>query len=1398
MKRNFLFPCLIVAVVLLAAFVSCNQDLPVGTKALSTPSNLHIQDNVLYWSAVDYASGYVVKIDSREEQTSTNSYSLESLPTGKYRIAVKAVGDGVRYSSSSFSGSIEYINESIDSEGTFGSFEELNAKESYIGYGINIIDASEITSKNIKVTYPIFDIEKLMKERLIKSNEHYNTFISIDGSTIEEYNKKRSMSSSSTLGMDVYAKASLFGSKLGASASFSLGMASRFTATSKDVESQYFLNVISENQNYWLMLQSSESRYKELLSEEFKHDLYDASFSPARLFDKYGTHLLTSVAMGGNIAMYYTLYSYEKNVDLNSYAALAQKIKTNIEAAYGGTKVSAGNEGGFSVAYSYTEEAKSNGIQVDKRIICVGGGTFGINNEETLYDNYFDWQRSLEEHPVVFGIKDSNSLYPIWELLDTSVEGAADRYNELYSYFQKYGDESYDYMCEMYGISPSVDPTEIKNIRVDGELVDTGNTIDVKAGTNVKITFDVDDFATKYSKTFSLCDEGANYIGYEGGKPVTKSYVSFDSESSGTMIIDSAIPAGTTYKVKITAGTISKVLTFYVMTSCNVVFNTRFSDVFVPKYMAVSFGSYIPRPNVSKAGYRLIGWFRDVDNTSEFDFDTDTVNGNLVLYAKWEAIKPTVTFNCNGGEGGVQTKTIGYNSTVEVPINPTRSGYRFTGWFVDPECTSKFDFNTKLCDNITLYAGWDAIQYRVDFVAGEGAYPVASVYTNEEKSFKITEPNTERPYYTIDGWYRDDKFTNRFSFDEYITSNLTLYAKWKPTPIRVVFVDDEGNTAKTISNEEIPEQVTDISKGFRVASVSNPVKEGSDFKGWYFKGNKVPDIGFYTGFTPTDDVIKIVAVFSDSTYAITINYQFDIGVDGAVLPVSRTVTQSYGTEYSISHPIVKGYETPSVTCGTTVCNERITVVYRLQSYDLNVKCLDPSGELLGSNVMGSVKYQSSYNFDPVQIKGYTADEPLISGVMDSEGKEVSIYYSPIVRVASFDVNDSNLLTEVSFSDASVELTYRTTKSLGVPKADYYRFKGWFTKKDGGEQLTDYNGIPLSKTIPDYLDEGLWCLIDDKTFYAHWELEKENYKYVADRKGLESINNNPSDNYFIVNDISLAGEQWVPIQNFSGVLDGGNHSITGMTIDQEGRALSEDVLYGLFSSIDVKGVVKDLKLEDCSIKVSANHSGEGQIFAGALCGRNYGEVNDVGINNASICVLRDKSCIGGACGSNGGSLTNCTAKGLVLGENGDAGGLVGLNSGSILDSNVSGVSLRFYVANSNRSLGGFAGILFSGSVLKGCYVEGDSYVYLGSSSNMHRYNIFGSHNYCFLKPEVGRLFGRTDFSTWQANKDHISVKGNKMLSFGSSADSSDVSMLQDTNRIESDCWFRNGELIGRVD
>lgn len=1073
-KKNL---CIVLIIgLLLALFVSCNQDSPIGdARTLNTPNNLHVQNDTLYWSSVDYASGYVVRIDAREEQTSTNSYSLAALSSGKHSLSVKAIGDGVRYNSSAFSAAIEYSR--IESEeGTFDSFDEINTRESYIGYGINIIEASEITSKNIKVTYPIFNTEKLMDERLIKSNEHYNAFTSIEGRTIEEYNRNQSTSASITSGMNASAKASLFGAKVGASASFSVGISTRFKATSKEVESQYFLDVISENQNYWLILQTSESRYKELLADEFKRDLYDASISPARLFDKYGTHLLTSVAMGGNIAMYYTLYSYEKDVSLESYASLTQTIKSNIEAAYGGIKGSIGTETNFNEAYSYAEEARVSSIQVDKRIICAGGGTYGINNEETLYANYFDWQKSLDTSPVVIGIKDSNSLYPIWELLDTTVEGAASRYEELYSYFQKYGNESYDYMCEKYSITPSVAPTEISNVCIDGRSVDIDAPIEVKAGTDVRITFDVDDLATKYSKTFSLCDEGARYTDYdETGKPVTKSYVTFDSSSIGTMIIDSSIPVGTMYKVRIAAGNVSKVLTFSIMPSYNVSFNTRFPDISVRSYQA-AYGTYIPRPNVSKEGYRLIGWFTDSGNKNEFDFDTDTVEGNLVLYAKWEAIMPIVTFDYNGSGQDSFAKKVEFNSKVDEPSTPVRKGYRFTGWFWDPECASLFDFDTPLLDDMILYAGWDMIKYRVEFVVDKDSYP-SIVEIDVSTDFKVMDPKVERQYYTLEGWYRDAAFSEKFSFDKAIGSDLKLYAKWTPTPIRVIFVDQNGEVVKDGSGAYFEDQTTDVTKGFKVESVPNPVKAGSDFNGWYFKGRIISSIESFSGFVPTDDVIKIVAVFGDSMHTITIDYRFDFSVGGATLPESRSIKQFYGTEYSVVHPEIKGYETPNATTGTVLGDETITVSYKLKSYDLTVRCVDPNGKLLASKVLGSVRYNDYYCFDSIEIDGYIPDSPSVSGIMDGEGKTVTVQYSFARPVTiTFDANGGNCDTGFKKYKCDSPL-----EKLPVPTRRDYLFEGWYT--DDGTLVTE-------RTI--------MSKVENVTLYAHWI---ENNLYMMNRKSV---------------------------------------------------------------------------------------------------------------------------------------------------------------------------------------------------------------------------------------------------------------------------------------------------------
>ncbi len=65
----------------------------------------------------------------------------------------------------------------------------------------------------------------------------------------------------------------------------------------------------------------------------------------------------------------------------------------------------------------------------------------------------------------------------------------------------------------------------------------------------------------------------------------------------------------------------------------------------------------------------------------------------------------TITFDSQGGSS-VESQTIFAGEKAIEPDNPTRNGYTFVGWFTDSSCTTEWDFNTAIMENLTLYAKW--------------------------------------------------------------------------------------------------------------------------------------------------------------------------------------------------------------------------------------------------------------------------------------------------------------------------------------------------------------------------------------------------------------------------------------------------------------------------------------------------------------------------------------------------------------------------------------------------------------------------------------------------------------------------------------------------------------------
>ncbi len=183
-------------------------------------------------------------------------------------------------------------------------------------------------------------------------------------------------------------------------------------------------------------------------------------------------------------------------------------------------------------------------------------------------------------------------------------------------------------------------------------------------------------------------------------------------------------------------------------------------------------------------------------------------------------------------------------------------------------------------------------------------------------------------------------------------------------------------------------------------------------------------------------------------------------------------------------------------------------------------------------------------------------------------------------IVKFDTNTPRdfLIPELSGGNQTT-VTFGNSYKFGVPVCEYYKFDGWYTEKTGGKKLTDGSGNSL---------EG-WSFDSDKILYAHW-VNVSGYEYISNREDLEKINNDPSLNYMLINDIDLSGFSWTPLGRFSGKFEGDGHKISNMTINSSVSNM------GLFSALD-GATVSNVKL----VNVNINNSSTTSAYTGALAG-----------------------------------------------------------------------------------------------------------------------------------------------------------------------------------------------------
>lgn len=131
-------------------------------------------------------------------------------------------------------------------------------------------------------------------------------------------------------------------------------------------------------------------------------------------------------------------------------------------------------------------------------------------------------------------------------------------------------------------------------------------------------------------------------------------------------------------------------------------------------------------PTPAKTGHTFAGWYTQADGGDLWNFASDVVEDNIVLYAHWTPKQYTVTY-MNGGSA-YDTDTVDYGVKLTKPTNPIDETKEFSGWYKDTEFDYRWNFTADtVAGNMTLYAGWDVPPAPPEPESGLTAYKAATV-----------------------------------------------------------------------------------------------------------------------------------------------------------------------------------------------------------------------------------------------------------------------------------------------------------------------------------------------------------------------------------------------------------------------------------------------------------------------------------------------------------------------------------------------------------------------------------------------------------------------------------------------------------------------------------------------
>jgi uncharacterized repeat protein (TIGR02543 family) len=470
---------------------------------------------------------------------------------------------------------------------------------------------------------------------------------------------------------------------------------------------------------------------------------------------------------------------------------------------------------------------------------------------------------------------------------------------------------------------------------------------------------------------------------------------------------------------------------------------------------------------MSRSGYTFAGWNTAANGTGTGYADGATYSfaADLELFAQWEAVRYTVTYNGNGNTGG----TVGGNDqittgagaiTLDTAGTLVRAGYTFAGWNTKADGTgtpyaSGASYSTLA--PASLFAQWSPVSYTVTYSlnSGSGNIPTQANRIIGQQFAVAASTGITRSGFTFIGWA--DSSTVFSPAESYTVGagNVLLTAQWSPNQYVTTYNTNGAiGTAPTEGSHGVGET-------FTVSSGSNLSRAGYTFAGWSDGTNTYAGGSTYTvgasnvALTAqwTPQVFTITYAANGGTGAPTRSSDaFTVGSSAITLPTAGTLERA--------GYVFQGWmETTTVLVGTYTPAATVTLnakwIPTTQVITFNANGGTGSVPADGSFTTAGTAYSLPGNTGPLTRAGFdfagwstTPTGSVISSTSPLDDQTLYAIWTPASQAITFNAGTvggtavSVVMPADTSSNYGTFFTLPTLSETQTGTSPVFQFAGW--------------------------------------------------------------------------------------------------------------------------------------------------------------------------------------------------------------------------------------------------------------------------------------------------------------------------------------------------------------------